>query len=192
MAIHLRHFTALCKYFSAMTLLLNEISSTLCLFPKVLKQAPHLSGKLGQSRDTKRIAFSLLYNIMWCCGESTCFPPPRGLGANSSNGTIICRLSLPVLLWTHPFSHFPSQNELFSSYWKCNTAQWQYPSTCKLRDNTTYSKGLITWPGDAHQQCITRCPVSRFIRCAVRQAWLLGKFPPGISASQYWDPSWSG
>ena len=94
-----------------------------------LKQALHLSGLLGHSRDTKMIAFSLLYNIMWCCGESTCFPPPRGMGSNSSNGAIICRLSLPVLFWTHPFFHFPSQNELFSSYWKCITAKWQYPGT---------------------------------------------------------------
>ena len=70
-----------------------------------LKQALHLSGIFGQSRDTKRIAFSLLYNITWRCGESTCFPPPRGLGANSSNGAIICRLSLPVLFWTHRFFH---------------------------------------------------------------------------------------
>lgn len=95
MAIHLRHFTALCKYFSAMTLLLNGIYlvslsqiTYLCLRMK-LKQAPHLSGIFGQSRDAKRIAFSLLYNIIWCCGESTCFPPPRGLDASSSNGAII-------------------------------------------------------------------------------------------------------
>ena len=36
MAIHLRHFTALCKYFSTITLLLNGLSSTLCLCPKLL------------------------------------------------------------------------------------------------------------------------------------------------------------
>ena len=94
MAIHLRHFTALCKYFSAMTLLLNGIylvslSQITYVLRMKLKQAPHLSGIFGQSRDTKRIAFSLLYNIMWCCGVSTCFPPSRGLDANSSNGTII-------------------------------------------------------------------------------------------------------
>lgn len=95
MAIHLHLFTALCKCFSAMTLLLNGIylvslSQITYLFLRMkLKQAPHLSGIFGQSLDTKRIAVSLLYNIVWCCGVSTCFPPPRGLDANSSNGTII-------------------------------------------------------------------------------------------------------
>ena len=93
MAIHLRHFTALCKYFSAMTLLLNGIVSlsqiTYLFLRMKLNQAPHLSGIFGQSRYIKRIAFSLLCNVMWCCGESTCFPPPRGLDASSSNGTII-------------------------------------------------------------------------------------------------------
>ena len=28
-----------------------------------------------------------------------------------------------------------------------------------------------------------------FIRRAARQVWLLRKFPPGMPASQYWDPS---
>ena len=31
-----------------------------------------------------------------------------------------------------------------------------------------------------------------FIRRAARQVWLLGKFPPVIPASQYWDPGWPG
>ena len=31
-----------------------------------------------------------------------------------------------------------------------------------------------------------------FIRRAARQPWLLGKFPPVIPASQYWDPGWPG
>ena len=67
--------------------------------------------------------------------------------------------------------------------------------TCKLRDNTTHSKGLITWAGEAIRMRSVLPAVlflSWFIRRAARQPWLLGKFPPVIPASQYWDPGWPG
>ena len=67
--------------------------------------------------------------------------------------------------------------------------------TCKLRDNTTHSKGLITWAGEAMRMSsvlLTVLFLTWFICRAARQAWLLGKFPPGIPASLYWDPSQPG
>ena len=67
--------------------------------------------------------------------------------------------------------------------------------TCKMCDNTTHSKGLITWAREAmHMNSLLPAVLflSRFIRRAARQAWLLRKFPPGIPASQYWDPSKPG
>ena len=59
--------------------------------------------------------------------------------------------------------------------------------TCKLRDNTTHSKGLITWGGEAMRMNIVLPAVlflTWFIRQAARQAWLLGKFPPGMPDNQ--------
>ena len=61
-----------------------------------------------------------------------------------------------------------------------------------LRDNTTPRKGLITGAGEAMGMNSVLPAVlflAWFIRWAGRQAWLLGNFPPGIPASQYWDPS---
>ena len=60
--------------------------------------------------------------------------------------------------------------------------------TCKLRDNTTHSKGLITWAGETKRMNIVLPAIlflARFIPRVARQAWLLGKCPPGIPASQY-------
>ena len=54
--------------------------------------------------------------------------------------------------------------------------------TCKLRDNTTHNKGLITWAWKA-MPMNSVLPVFLFfawlIPLAARQGWLLGKFPPG-------------
>ena len=64
--------------------------------------------------------------------------------------------------------------------------------TCQLGDNKTHSKGLTTWAGEAMRMNIV-LPAVLFLACIIHlaalQAWLLGKFPPKIPASQYWDPS---
>ena len=89
---------------------------------------------------------------------------------------------------------------------------------CKLLDKTTHSERLITWVGlgwfvalDSSAK-VTFIPVLHekgqqleamrtssvlaavlfltwFIRRAAWQARLLGKFPPRVPGSQYWDPS---
>ena len=41
---------------------------------------------------------------------------------------------------------------------------------------------------NAHEQCVTRCPVSRLVHSPGRPASAI-TWNPEIPASQYWDPS---
>ena len=84
-----------------------SLSQSTYLFLRMkLKQAPHFSGKLGQSRDTKRIAFSLLLGgkggaVVRALASHRCGP-----GSNPGVDAI-CGLSLLLVLSLAPRGFSP-------------------------------------------------------------------------------------
>ena len=85
-------------------------------------------------------------------------------------------------LWTGPKSH--------SLIHEPRKRQIPKLSRAKLLDNTTNSKGLITWARKAMRINSVLSAVlflAWFIPWAARQAWLLLKLPPGNPTSQYRD-----
>ena len=106
------------------------------------------------------------------------------IGAESNIFT--CKLrSIFKSLRLITLSHIPS----YTSHKAANSKVF----TCQLRDSTNHSKGLITSRKAMHMNSVLPAVMflAWFIRWAAPQAWLPGKFPLGILASQY-RGSWRG